>query len=718
MPAYTPPAGGTGVTVGGSPVVCPRPVRPRRLIPHVHKGTPSFSFEVKGGLPTLPDPYLGKEVKVYIKGTLRFTGDVISRHPAWTKGVGQVVRYQCLGLRYRGDLAPHTDTNTGTDSTTFNAQADNQSLEYRPALAGRTVGQILTAVLTMVDNAQALDALGVGNYTGLPSAPALPSQTVTDLAGLTRVPPSTVRFSGEKLLSAVEAFLSTWAPNWSLWVAPNGTIRFFDLRSPTNRTFTQGTDPVRPALLSRDLTECAGRVLVRGQPLAQLRWFGVNWGTLFETPFAHDGLTVAQAKAAFTTDDFTKPKTSDEGNCSCLSTTTIRLTSADVSKAWPSGYWDQAAGNHHGTLFLTYSAGTGITTQHTARIVSCPALTAGGHCDVQVDLPLPHLNFNHYGIRGNHDGTSSVWREYALPAWAGPLVAKQATYGAEFRLASGPGATWTSTPMGLVLWSQSNSPPYWEAGTGVVVDQDAGTVTFSRPTFMTAGNRAPSDVRVLVPINTGANRAVYPADVAGLPSYGGTGYTVEGLQRTLIVTVPAWRDPAQVSAMTDYAQDLFQSVSEPVVEGEVEYLGLVEQALTPGMAVSVAGTGYVTGWESAALPNLETQLEWSVDGLTYLTTMKASSRRAHFTDAAFSRPDRTGVTFDWSGELDLSPLATGTPAAAGLGVAGGSLAAGISGSGAAAAAGFGGGVTPAAFGSAAAAGLAGEASGAFDGFFS
>ena len=75
------------------------------------------------------------------------------------------------------------------------------------------MGQILSAVLVMLANANNLNSKGIGNYTGLPTTPTLPTDTAADLAASAMgfIPPGPVYVSGEKLLGAIEAFLAQWA---------------------------------------------------------------------------------------------------------------------------------------------------------------------------------------------------------------------------------------------------------------------------------------------------------------------------------------------------------------------------------------------------------------------------------------------------------------------------------------------------------------------------
>jgi hypothetical protein len=646
----------TVITIGGTAVSCPRPVIPRQLVAVTRRGIPTFSFSTRGGalIEEASDPYMGKEVTVTIGTTLVFTGDVIRRDVEFLGGIGWVHTYQCHGLRSRMDAVPHTDANDGSDSSSYNQAADYQSPDYRAGRAGRTVGEILEDVLTSQANADALDALDLGAYTDLDPV-TLPTATTNDLDLLTLIPPAPVTVGGEKLGNAVEGFLAQWAPNHWFYVEPDGTFRVVDSRTFSASTLTINDDPIEPTPLSRDLSECFQRVVVRGQSIAEAFLFSTKLGTLLETPFEHDGLTIAQAKAAWTPDDFFRPAAYDEGTLTWTNTTTPVLTSSDATRTWAADEWDQTSDGRHGELLLTYEAGTSITMMASRRVTDNAALSAGGTSSFTVDRAVPHTNFDKYVLRGYHLGASAVWCEYALPSWAANKVARVTTYPFPFSVGSGnQNVTLTSTAIGSVCTSLSGDPPYNEAAATISVDVDSGTVRFGYPTYLAAGSKQPDDVRAMVPIWTGTNTAIRPADSGGSPVYTGGGNTVEGWKRTLTVTCHAWRDPANQSAMEAYAQDLLDSVKEPINEGTITYYGLYAAALVPGLALNIDGFDFDTGWESAALPVVEAQLTWGTtpsSSTDYTTTMRCSNRRAHFTDVAFLHPDRTGLTFDWSGEL-------------------------------------------------------------------
>jgi hypothetical protein len=300
---------------------------------------------------------------------------------------------------------------------------------------------------------------------------------------------------------------------------------------------------------------------------------------------------------------------------------------------------------------LEFSSGTLVTSYASRLVVANTAMAAGGTATLTLDRALPNLLFDKFTLTGTTKDASAVWCVYALPAWAGPKVAKQTTWPFAFHAASGLGVTMTSSPTGDLLYSSSGGPPFQEYATPITVDPASGTVRFAYPTFLTVGGQPPTDVRAVVPIYTGVNVAYAPSS----STYSGTSYTVEGVQKTLVLTVPAWRDPSNQANMNAFAADVLDSVKDTVIEGTVTYLGLYTAALSMGVALNIAGNGYVTGWEAGtipAIPVVECQIEWPLQSdLNHITTMKCSSRRAHLDVGAFLRPDRTGITWDF-GSVD------------------------------------------------------------------
>lgn len=633
----------TVLTIGGTAVSFAqynlRPVLTLRF-----DGRSSLTLQCRGGkLPTKPDPWLGKEVVLSIDGTTYFKGDVVRCVPQWTN-LGWCPAYTCTDLKARCDRIPFTDENTKTDAAGFNlSPLDPNSIASRQ---GRSVGQILTDCLKMVTNATALNAKGVGAYTTLTPV-TLPSSTVSDLASLTVVPPAGVYIQGERLIAAIEGFLRFWAPNYLLWIEPaTGALRFLDKRGFSGVTLTLGTDPISPSPLSRDVCDCFQRVVIRGQPIAEAKLLGLSNGGLAEDFAWGPYTTNAAAKAAWTPDQtITDQLAKSEGTCSCTDTLNVVVNPTDNSQSWVANYWDQTSTGYQGTIQVEDTGLAGVTMFVTRRIVANAALSAGGTANVQLDLPLPATSYNHYKLYGMSSGASLVWKKYLVTDSdiAGAL-ANQFTYPQPFVGANGNYAEMTSFPMGSVVWSASGSPPYEERTVGITVDPASGHVYFLQATYVANGNRVPTDVRALVAVNTGNLTAIWPANTgtpAVTPAYGGTSYTVEGMQETLTLTVGQWRDPINLSAMLDFAKDVHDSVKDAVIEGEVIYHGKYLTALTPGVALSIAGNGYTTGWEGLALPILEAEVRWNSGVETQFTvSMRVSNRRQSLSPGAFMKPDR------------------------------------------------------------------------------
>jgi hypothetical protein len=630
----------TVLTINSVTISVPSAVRLDKLVAYVRGGTPTLSFRAIQTMPTLPDPYLGHSVSLTISGTTVFVGRVVSVAPEYGD-LGWVRAYQCVGLRGLADHVPLTDATSLVDNSAYNLQLEDPG--YQASRAGRTVGQILTSILTMVANANGLNAYGIGAYTGLPTTPALPSATVTDLAALTVIPPSSVYVQGEKILNAIESFLGSWAPNHVLWIDPTtGALRFLDQRSFTNHTLTLGSDPIDPPQLSRDVSQCSQRVEVRGSAVAVMGLLKVSQSTLTED-FAWGSFTNAQAKANWTPSQFSGTGNyQDTGTITCPDTQHVIYTSAN-SLTFTLDELDQSGTGLHATVNLFDSGHSGITSIWTARVTANTA-TSGGTSTFTLDAALPVLTYDHATLSWVADNAGLVWRLYKIAdtsLW--PLVVAQSTYPQPFIMPGGGGAVLTSTPMGAVFAADGAMfpSPFTYLGSGLIL--------FAGPTYSVFG-QAPSDVWVLLPFNTGSNVVYYPPNTGGppplTPAYGGTSNSVEGLTDTLVVTVPEWRDPANATAMSAYASDVFDSVKDAVIEGNVIYHGLYTTALPMGQALEITASGYTApyGWASISMPVVECEVDW-IGTTLHTTRMRVSTRRSPYSAEAFLHPNRTGITW-------------------------------------------------------------------------
>src|SRR5262249_19996568 len=129
-----------------------------------------------------------------------------------------------------------------------------------------------------------------------------------------------------------------------------------------------------------------------------------------------------------------------------------------------------------------------------------------------------------------------------------------------------------------------------------------------------------------LPINTGALKTVYPADVLGVPQYAGTANSLLGLTRTKTLTVRDWRDLSNFANMLLYATEWLSAYQDVVFEGAVPYFGLLSSVLAPGSSINI-DAAYTTGLETAALPITALDLEYNETGggTSYTTTLSVSN---------------------------------------------------------------------------------------------
>jgi hypothetical protein len=139
-----------------------------RCTPFVRGGIPELSFSrILGKLTALPDPWSGQSVSwsngSSYPGTVYFAGDVVGYSDRYEPEVGWVREYRALGLRNRADYVPVTDSNTLSDTASYNLPSDD--IYAILAREGRTVGQCILDLLSMSENVVALASYGIGNFT-------------------------------------------------------------------------------------------------------------------------------------------------------------------------------------------------------------------------------------------------------------------------------------------------------------------------------------------------------------------------------------------------------------------------------------------------------------------------------------------------------------------------------------------------------------------------
>ncbi len=327
------------------------------------------------------------------------------------------------------------------------------------------------------------------------------------------------------------------------------------------------------------------------------------------------------------------------------------MTSSNPKSIWSANYWDQTTSGHQGNVVLLSDTIPGITSRHSARIIANTALTPGGTCTLTIDVPTPDLSFTGFQIFGTGGGAGVVYRRYAIVAPYGAAIQQMFPYEVPYRRGTDMAEQMVSTPMASVFYSSTGLPPYQVSAVGICsIDPDAGTVTLAKPSALVFSPNGTTvvpvnDVQFFLPIATGGLSVVYPADVAGVPQYGGTSNTIEGLAETKYVACREWRDGSNTAVMTAWAQELFGALSDTILEGEVAYLGLLNSVLLPGHAVNLPGNGYTTGWEAVDLPIQRVTLEYHSDrsAVSYTTNVSLSNRRVPYSGAAMLRPQMSGL---------------------------------------------------------------------------
>jgi hypothetical protein len=604
-------------------------------------GYSTLSLVRRGGTlpPATADAVLNKRVELYIDDEIKFAGVVISRRVDYSD-VGWVRTYQANCLRYVADQRPFIDSNTGGTTAAYNLPPDDAL--YFASRAGRNVGEVVADCLTMSTNAAHLHAAGIGGYTVVGDTYSLPAETLADLAALDLRPPQVLQVSGAKCLTAIESFVQSVVANCYMIVRPDGVIRFIKQGDFVEETLTldDETHLLSPPSIDYSIAECSTAVEIVGQRRTEAKLLALSNGGL-EEDFAVGSWTPA--------DYYQSRESRSQGTVEVLSTLTARITPADPTQSWGVNDLDQS--HWAGTISFSVEVVSGINSLVTRRVISNTALTAGGSCTVTLDAPLPATDYTQYYLYAYNVGASLVYRRYRITdTEITAALAREFSPSAVFVFAGGNAAQVTNFPMGSVC--TGSAPPYNEVSdTDHTLDLD-GTVTFTVPTYIKAGNIVPADVRVLVPVNTGVLSVRAPET-----GYAGTAYTTEGVERTLQIYQRDWRDESLNTSQAEYAQSLLDSVKNVVVDCNFKVDRLWPEALTLGTSVSIAGNGYSTGLEAAKLPITEVSLAWNINSPSHhTTTIQASNRTAAQPQLLPPERPRQGYTFGPSGGEAINPF--------------------------------------------------------------
>lgn len=631
-------------------------VRPDTLELSLDGGFDSFAFSEIGGSP-VPSWADGDTVSVtWVRDDLSehlvFSGrvDDVSHTPT---PEGWVISYQALSSRHRCDHVPVTNFDR-TGSISFNRSPEDP--EYTADEAGLTVGEIITILLTVVETATALDALGVGGYTDLDPV-TLPSATVADLAVLDAVPATQVVFQGEGVVDQIDQFLQHWMPSRALRVEADGTIRFLDTRDvgpggafvPVDVTLpnaTTGGDPVTWPSLRRSTARCATRVVIRGAAEVEAAMLSTFDGTLAK-------VWSPTEQSNWTYSDFTQPKDAySEGSVTSMTGNSAVLDPDDAARAWGSNFWS----GREATLFLYAPLGTGLTMTLTRPVTANAALTAGGTASVTWDAawPADSTGYTKYKLIGGAGGNAEVGRLYevrephtgdtGLDTLIGAHLVRRSPL--PIKVANNSGYISVHYPQGFVWQNAPDEDPGMELPLNVEVIPTLGRFRFYEPIVNVFGDPAdlesgypttragglPGDVRVIAMYSRGTLEAIAPANSGvghDVPEYDGTAHSIDGIAITKTIDLPAWTNRGDHPRLLELAQQYLDVLKDVVYEGQCEYYGEPPWDWWAfSTAINFLCPPHTGLWEDMNAPIRSVRLSWPQnEGMRHKFALGFSNRR-------------------------------------------------------------------------------------------
>lgn len=622
----------------------------------------SLTFSVlricNGMLPFVP----GVEVRLSIDygdgmgPRLRFVGD-LDRPEGGVVAEGYQWNYTCTDLKWRADRVTLTALD-GSGTTSFNLPGDDFSFYF--AVNGRTVGQILTALLQEATNAASLDAAGVGAYVSL-SPPTLPADTLTDLAALNVVPPEAVRLSGESLLNLLEQFLQRWHPQYALWVEATGIIRIrsiFTLPAvPVALPAADGTGAdVDWPTVNVDCTDCYSSWSIRGLDI-QTAYLSVHDGTLSEA-------WTGTLESSWTINDFLQPKDgADDGAASGVTSTSCTVHSDHATAHWVTNFW--SGGDQAGWIYLYNPAGAGLELYEMRPAISCTSLSPGGSATVNWDpsLPLSSTGYTRYRLIGLATPKALVGRDFHVREPSTGKVDRDTIVGARMVPRSPKGMPIANLsrafnvfyPYAYVQWSQTGAYPWFEVPINVQLDPIRGHIVLTEPAVIKSAGLAGTsavlkqkypttfaeglfyDLKVLVPYNRGSLDARAPAS-----GEAGTAHTTYGISRTKLEHRDDFNWVGDSTSLALLAAERLACVKDAVVEGNIAWHELPGDfdPFVPGFSLSISASGSSTPLDGLSLPVRTCVIRWHDEGPSLHTvSMRFSNLKRPFQgDTLYTHP--------------------------------------------------------------------------------
>ncbi|CAB5237948.1 hypothetical protein UFOVP142_39 [uncultured Caudovirales phage] len=253
---------------------------------------------------------------------LVFTGDIHEVRPFETgNNPWYAYTMSARSLISRAERVSVVSPIDNSDIARFNQDASRA--DYEPQTGGKSIGDIVSMLLTDYGTAYRLDSLGIGHYTlnNTLEKATLPQQTTDDLSKLTLQPPFELRVTGDNIVAGIVQTLEAYCPNYQMCILPDGMIRFYDLRQIDPYTIDlASTTPVDSFAFTKSTMSSYSQVVVQGAGKIvpyYCQWavprLGVQTdnsgdaalfnGTLYEQ-FDYTGKSNLGSKQAFTWDDY------------------------------------------------------------------------------------------------------------------------------------------------------------------------------------------------------------------------------------------------------------------------------------------------------------------------------------------------------------------------------------------------------------------------------
>jgi hypothetical protein len=628
------------------------------------QGYDELAFSVQGGSPA-PTWALGTAVEATVDfgsgAILKFKGEITDR--SWGAGPhGWALGYNCQGLKYQTDRVPVTAPDL-TGNYVLNRSPDDPY--YATADAGLTLGAIFRRILEIPATATALSALGI-QYATL-SPPTLHATTVSDLALLTVVPPQPVHCGGECVFNQLDQILGRWMPKYVLEVPPSGIVRCKDTTDPavfvprtlTLPSTTGAGDPGACWPRIRSSTgRCATRVIVRGGPIAAVQLLSTADGTLAKAWSGAD-------ETAWRLYDFEQPKDAkDAGTITSHTSTSALIVSSDAAKTSAINDWS----NRQGIIYLTNPVANGIAVTEYRRVISNTAQAGGGSFTVSWDAsqPLDSTGYTKWRMVGTGGGKVDVGRLFNVREATGPQLGLNTYVGAHLIVRSPIPLPWANNSKSVSVFYATalviSGTVTTETPLGVEALPGSGQYRLVQPDCTATGSRAdleangyptttakgkPTDVQILAIYARGINQAVVPPDVSGVPQYQGTAFTVDGLQVTRTIDVPAYVDQWDAVGMAALGQQHLDAIKDTVYEGSGDLI--VEptwDVLEFNYSLNYAIAGTTSPWSAINAPVRSVTIAWpGGSGSRHRVSFGFTTQRRPFSgDDLYLHPSFTGAS--------------------------------------------------------------------------